>query len=140
MRLSVSGWKGPFLFLSLLVALGTTSSLLAAADQEDRMVKQPAEETAEDQAEHHPPAADDEKAPQLPIRVLGNYFFDFPGLETFTLTPVQRERFLQRVNKELCNCGTCSRDTVANCYINDPKCRNVREQAALVLNEVRAGQ
>ena len=140
MRVSVSGWKSPFLFVSLLVAFGLAHPFLAAGDAEEQSAEEITEKTAGDQAEHHPPAADAGETPQLPIRILGNYFFHFPGLQTFTLTPFQRERFLQRVNKELCNCGTCSRDTVANCYINDPRCRNVRDQAALILNEVRAGQ
>jgi hypothetical protein len=77
-----------------------------------------------------------------PIRVVGNFYFDLPGLDTTTLTPRQKERFLQRVNTEYCNCGrsNCYRDPVANCYINDPGCHHAKVQAKRILQEVKAGK
>lgn len=77
-----------------------------------------------------------------PIRVVGNFYFDLPGLDTNTLTPRQKERFLQRVNTESCNCGRSNRyrGSVANCYINDPGCNHAKVQAKRILQEVKAGK
>ena len=93
MRVSVSGWKGPILFVSLLVAFGLAHPFLAAGNDKEPSAEEITEATsgaAGDQAEHHPPATDAGETPQLPIRILGNYFFHFPGLQTFTLTPSPR--------------------------------------------------
>jgi hypothetical protein len=76
------------------------------------------------------------------IRVVGNIFFDLPGLDLTTLTPRQKERFLQRVNTEHCACGrgNCINDPVANCFINDPGCSHAKVQAKRILHEVKAGK
>ena len=76
----------------------------------------------------------------LPLKILGNFFIQFPDLDLTTLTPRQLGRFLQRMNQDLCSCGNCTHDTVAKCYINDPGCNHVRTQAKETLIEVKAGQ
>lgn len=83
--------------------------------------------------------ADDEPGP---IRVVANIIFDLPGLDLTTLTPRQKERFLQRVNTEYCTCGrrNCVNDPVAHCYINDPGCDHAKMQAKMILYEVKAGK
>jgi len=73
-----------------------------------------------------------------PIVAIANFYADLPGLDMTSLTPSQKEKFLQRVNSELCTCG-CRNDTLARCYINDESCTTVRETLQKVLQEVRAG-
>jgi hypothetical protein len=72
------------------------------------------------------------------ITVRENYFLDLPGFDLSTLTPRQKERFLERVNTEMCTCG-CPNDTIARCLVNDPACKTVRGLAEKVLSEVKAG-
>jgi len=73
------------------------------------------------------------------ITVRENYFMDLPGIDLSTLTPKQKQRYLDRVNKEACTCG-CPNDTIAHCLVNDPKCPTVRGLAEKVLSEVKAGK
>jgi len=83
-------------------------------------------------------------APNVPEQTQGgvtvkeNYYLDLPGFDLSTLTPKQKEKFLDRVNKELCTCG-CPNDTIARCLVNDPKCPAVRGLAEKVFSEVKTG-
>jgi len=74
----------------------------------------------------------------VPIVAIANFYADLPGLDMSSLTPAQKEKFLQRVNSELCTCG-CKNDTLARCYVNDKSCTTVRETLQKVLQEVREG-
>jgi hypothetical protein len=93
--------------------------------------KSPAPQTA--------PAPPPAEQTQGGITVRENYYLDLPGFDLSALTPKQKERFLERVNKELCTCG-CSNDTIAHCLVNDPKCPVVRGLAEKALSEVKAGE
>ena len=73
------------------------------------------------------------------VTIRENYFMDLPGIDLSTLTPKQKQRFLDRVNQEICTCG-CSNDTIARCLVNDPKCPTVRGLAEKVLSEVKSGK
>jgi hypothetical protein len=73
------------------------------------------------------------------VTILENYFMELPGIDLSTLTPKQKQRYLDRVNKEMCTCG-CPNDTIARCLVNDPKCPMVRGMAEKVLSEVKAGK
>ena len=73
-----------------------------------------------------------------PIVAIANYYADLPGFDMSSLTPAQKEKFLQRANSELCTCG-CKNDTLAKCYVNDETCTVVRDILKNVLAEVRAG-
>ena len=104
-------------------------------------------------AQSRPAATQPKKAPQtqpapeanVPEQIQGgvmvreNYFLDLPGFDLSTLTPKQKEKFLDRVNKEMCTCG-CPNDTIARCLVNDPTCSVVKGLAEKVLSEVKAGQ
>ena len=73
------------------------------------------------------------------LTVRENYFMALPGIDLSTLTPKQKQRFLDRVNEEFCSCG-CPNDTIARCLVNDPKCTTVRGLAEKILSDVKAGQ
>lgn len=73
-----------------------------------------------------------------PIVAIANFYADLPGFDMSSLTPAQKEKFLQRANSELCTCG-CKNDTLAKCYVNDETCTMVRDTLKKVLAEVRAG-
>lgn len=73
------------------------------------------------------------------ITVRENYYLELPGVDLSTLTPKQKQKFLDRVNSENCTCG-CPNDTIARCLVNDPKCPTVRGLAEKVLSEVKAGK
>jgi hypothetical protein len=73
------------------------------------------------------------------VTVRENYFMQLPGIDLSTLTPKQKQRYLDRVNKELCNCG-CPNETIAWCLVNDPGCPAVRGTAEKVLSEVKSGK
>ncbi|HXH27645.1 MAG TPA: hypothetical protein VNL37_01300, partial [Candidatus Polarisedimenticolia bacterium] len=73
-----------------------------------------------------------------PIVAVANYFTELPGVDLSSLRPRQKEKFLQRVNSEVCTCG-CKNDTIAHCYVNDPRCPVVKGMVQRVLNEVKAG-
>jgi hypothetical protein len=74
-----------------------------------------------------------------PIVAVANYFTEFQGIELSALKPRQREAFLQRVNSELCTCG-CKNDTLARCYVNDPRCPAVKGMVQKVYEEVKASK
>ena len=73
------------------------------------------------------------------VTIRENYFMELPGIDLSTLTPKQKQRYLDRVNQEICTCG-CPNDTIARCLVNDPKCPTVRGMAEKVLSEVKAGK
>ena len=85
------------------------------------------------------PAADLTVQSNGGITVRENYFRELPGIDLSTLTPKQKQKFLDRVNSENCTCG-CPNDTIARCLVNDPKCPTVRGLAEKVLSEVKAGK
>jgi hypothetical protein len=74
-----------------------------------------------------------------PIVAVANYFTDLPGIDVASLKTSQKERFLQRVNSELCTCG-CKNDTLARCYVNDQRCPVVKGMVQKVYNEVKSGR
>ncbi|MBI4169656.1 MAG: hypothetical protein HY510_06940 [Acidobacteria bacterium] len=74
-----------------------------------------------------------------PIVAVANYFTELPGFDVAGLKPRQREKFLQQVNSEMCTCG-CKNDTLARCYINDPRCPMVKGMVQKVYDEVKAGR
>jgi hypothetical protein len=73
------------------------------------------------------------------VTIRENYFMELPGIDLSTLTPKQKQRYLDRVNQEICTCG-CPHDTIARCLVNDPKCPTVRGLAEKVLSEVKSGK
>ena len=73
-----------------------------------------------------------------PIIAVANYFTDLPGIDVAALKSRQRERFLQRVNSEMCTCG-CKNDTLAHCYVNDQRCPVVKGMVQKVYEEAKAG-
>jgi hypothetical protein len=73
------------------------------------------------------------------VTIRENYFMELPGIDLSTLTPKQKQRYLDRVNDEICTCG-CPNDTIARCLVNDPKCPTVRGLAEKVLSEVKSGK
>jgi hypothetical protein len=75
----------------------------------------------------------------VPIVAVANYFTELPGIDVAGLKPGQKERFLQRVNSEICSCG-CKNDTLAHCYVNDPHCRTVKTLVQKVYDEVKAAR
>jgi len=74
-----------------------------------------------------------------PIEAVANYYLDLPGFDTQSLPQAQREKFLQRVNSEMCTCG-CKDDTLAKCLINDPKCPTVKGLMQTAYDEVKSGR
>jgi hypothetical protein len=75
----------------------------------------------------------------VPIVAVANYFTELPGVDVAGLNRGQKEKFLQRVNSEICSCG-CKNDTLARCYVNDPGCRLVKSLVQKVYDEVKAGK
>lgn len=73
-----------------------------------------------------------------PIEAVANFFTDLPGFDLAALDAPRREKFLHRVNSEMCSCG-CKNDTLAHCLINDPKCPTVKGLVQAVYDEVKAG-
>jgi hypothetical protein len=74
-----------------------------------------------------------------PIVAVANYYADLPGFDLSLLSTRQKEKFLQRVNSEMCTCG-CKNDTLARCTVNDPSCPVVRGMVQRVFDEVRSGK
>lgn len=72
------------------------------------------------------------------IEAVANFFADMPGFDLNALGKHDREKFLHRVNSEMCTCG-CKNDTLAHCYINDPKCPVVKGMVQAVYDEVKSG-
>ena len=75
----------------------------------------------------------------VPIVAVANYFTELPGIDVAGLKRGQKEKFLQRVNSEICSCG-CKNDTLARCYVNDPRCPLVKTLVQKVYDEVKAGK
>ena len=74
-----------------------------------------------------------------PIVAVANYFTELPGIDIAALNPRQREHFLQQVNSEMCPCG-CKNDTLARCYVNDPRCPTVKGMVQKAYDEVKSGK
>ncbi len=74
-----------------------------------------------------------------PIVAVANYFTELPGIDVARLNTRQREKFLQQVNSEMCPCG-CKNDTLARCYVNDPRCPTVKGMVQKVYDEVKSGK
>ncbi len=75
----------------------------------------------------------------IPIVAVANYFTELPGIDVAGLKPGRKEKFLQRVNSEMCSCG-CKNDTLARCYVNDPRCPVVKSVVQKVYDEVKSGK
>jgi len=75
----------------------------------------------------------------IPIVAVANYFTELPGIDVAALKPGRKEKFLQRVNSEMCSCG-CKNDTLARCYVNDPRCPVVKSVVQKVYDEVKSGR
>jgi len=73
-----------------------------------------------------------------PIEAVANYYAELPGFDLQPLGEHGREKFLHRVNSELCTCG-CKNDTLAWCLVNDPKCPTVKGLVQAVYDEVKKG-
>jgi hypothetical protein len=72
------------------------------------------------------------------IEAVANFFADMPGFDLNALGKHGKEKFLHRVNSEMCTCG-CKNDTLAFCYVNDPKCPVVKGMVQAVYDEVKSG-
>ena len=70
------------------------------------------------------------------------YYDSFKGLDLTGLTASQEEQFLHWVNTEFCTCAQtgCQRDTIANCYTNDPACPRAPVRIREILDKVKQGQ
>jgi hypothetical protein len=73
------------------------------------------------------------------IEAVANFFTEIPGVDLTALDTHAREKFLHRVNSELCTCG-CKNDTIARCSVNDPKCPLVKSLVQKVYDEVKSGR
>jgi len=74
-----------------------------------------------------------------PIVAVANYFTELPGIDVAALNTRQREKFLQQINSEMCPCG-CKNDTLAHCYVNDPRCPTVKGMVQKAYDEVKSGK
>ena len=74
-----------------------------------------------------------------PIVAVANYFTELPGIDVAALNTRQREKFLQQINSEMCPCG-CKNDTLARCYVNDPRCPTVKGMVQKTYDEVKSGK
>jgi len=75
----------------------------------------------------------------VPIVAVANYFTELPGIDIAGLKRGQKEKFLQRVNSEICSCG-CKNDTLARCYVNDPRCPLVKPVVQKIYEDIKAGK
>jgi hypothetical protein len=73
------------------------------------------------------------------IEAVANFFTEIPGVDLTALDTRSKEKFLHRVNSELCTCG-CKNDTIARCAVNDPKCPLVKTLVQKVYDEVKSGR
>jgi hypothetical protein len=73
------------------------------------------------------------------IEAVANFFTEVPGVDLSALDTRSKEKFLHRVNSELCTCG-CKNDTIARCAVNDPKCPLVKNLVQKVYEEVKSGR
>jgi hypothetical protein len=74
-----------------------------------------------------------------PIEAVANFFTELPGFDVAALDAQKREKFLHRVNSEMCSCG-CRNDTLAHCLVNDPKCPTVKGLVQTAYDEIKAGK
>ena len=75
----------------------------------------------------------------VPIVAVANYFTELPGIDIAGLKRGQREKFLQRINSEICACG-CKNDTLAHCHVNDPNCPIVKGIIQKLYDEAKSGK
>src|SRR5258708_4395301 len=73
------------------------------------------------------------------IEAVANFFTEVPGVDLTPLDTRSKEKFLHRVNSELCTCG-CKNDTIAHCAVNDPKCPRGQALGQKVYDEVKWGR
>ena len=134
---------------------GSPSGENPPADQATPAASEPAKlaepaAQAEDEAASQAPellpqnaagAVQGEPAPTntVPIVAVANYFTELPGIDIAGLKRGQREKFLQRINSEICSCG-CKNDTLARCYVNDPRCPIVKPLVQKIYDELKAGK
>ena len=134
-RFSV-GWM---VMLGLLVGAGLLSAATETKTPAKKTQTQPAKKSGKAQTQTAPVPENQPVQTKEGVTIRENYFMDLPGIDLTTLTPKQKQRYLDRVNKELCTCG-CPNDTIARCLVNDPTCPTVRGMAEKVLSEVKAGK
>jgi len=108
----------------------------AGADDEDNAAQAP-----ELLPQNAAGAVQGEPAPTntVPIVAVANYFTELPGIDIAGLKRGQKEKFLQRVNSEICSCG-CKNDTLARCYVNDPRCPLVKPVVQKIYEDIKAGK
>jgi hypothetical protein len=106
------------------------------AEQDERIAQAP-----ENQPENAAGAVKGVPGPTntIPIVAVANYFTELPGIDVAGLKRGRKEKFLQRVNSEMCSCG-CKNDTLARCYVNDPRCPVVKGMVQKVYDEVKSGK
>jgi len=73
------------------------------------------------------------------IEAVANYYTELPGFDLTVFDTQKREKFLHRVNSEMCTCG-CKNDTLARCLVNDPKCPTVKGLVQTVYDEMRSSK
>src|SRR5262245_56158165 len=102
-----------------------TASAAAPAQDHAKPAEQPANPA---EPEHYDPASAAGAVKGVPaptnsggIESVANYFAEVPGFDLQPLGEHGREKFLHRINSELCTCG-CKNETIAWCLVNDPKC------------------
>jgi len=122
---------------ALAVGFAATESKPPAKKSQTQPAKQGSKPAPQTQAA--PSVENQPVQSQGGITVRENYFMELPGIDLGTLTPKQKQRYLDRVNKEICTCG-CPNDTIAHCLVNDPTCPTVRGMAEKVLSEVKSGK
>ena len=108
----------------------------AAAAEDDDTAQAP-----ELQPQNAAGAVQGEPAPTntVPIVAVANYFTELPGIDIAGLKRGQKEKFLQRINSEICSCG-CKNDTLARCYVNDPRCPLVKPVVQKIYEDIKAGK
>jgi len=108
----------------------------STAEQDEKLAQAP-----ENQPENAAGAVKGVPGPTntIPIVAVANYFTELPGIDVAGLKRGRKEKFLQRVNSEMCSCG-CKNDTLARCYVNDPRCPVVKSVVQKVYDEVKAGK
>jgi hypothetical protein len=133
------------LAMALLAGLAAGSAAVSSSASETKPADKKTQTRSKTAPKPAPQTAPTSAPENQPVQTKGgvtvreNYFMHLPGIDLSTLTPKQKDRFLERVNKESCTCG-CQNDTIARCLVNDPKCGTVRGLAEKVLSEVKAGR
>ena len=141
---SRSGGTGPSAGAAPAAQTSPAPSPAAAATDAknaEPSVSEPAADAPELKPENAAGAVRGVPAPtnNVPIVAVANYFTELPGIDVAGLKRGQKEKFLQRVNSEICSCG-CKNDTLARCYVNDPRCPLVKTLVQKVYDEVKAGK